>query len=103
MKTKLAILLSLVLPAAVVLALFPISSSLAAPEDVFSHKNSKGTVYYLYEKEITLKNTDKKRKIYFFSKSPTNDKGTALSEVPEGKVVGETKNGLPVLKNQPKS
>lgn len=60
----------------------------------FSHKNSKGTTYYLHGRETTLKNGTKQT-IYFFAKEP---KDGALDKVPKGYVVAESKNGLPVLK-----
>lgn len=61
----------------------------------YSYTNAKGNTYYLHMKETTLKSGNKQT-IYFFSKE-IKDEG-ALDEVPEGRVVSETKNGLPVLK-----
>ncbi len=58
-----------------------------------------GKTYYLYGMEVKLKNSDKARTTYFFSQDPAHPKGTALTEVPAGKMVSETKNGLPILKN----
>ena len=80
----------------------PISPSIqsAYAENPYSHTNSKGKTYYLYSKEVQLKNSDKTRIIYYFSKDSENKKGKALAEVPKNKVVSETKNGLPVLKNK---
>jgi hypothetical protein len=60
----------------------------------YSVKNSKGTTYYLHQRETTLKN-GRSQTIYFFAKEP---KDGALDEVPKGYQVSETKNGLPVLK-----
>ena len=77
-----------------------LSFSKAYAETPYSHENSKGKTYYLYSKEISLKNSDKVRTIYYFSKSPENKKGTPLKEVPEDRIVSETKNGLPVLKKK---
>ncbi len=61
----------------------------------FSYTNSKGATYYLHGRETTLKNGSK-RTLYFFAKE-VKDEG-ALDAVPEGYVVSESKNGLPVLK-----
>ena len=60
----------------------------------YSVKNSKGTTYYLHQRETTLKN-GRNQTIYFFAKEP---KPGALDAVPSGYKVSETKNGLPVLK-----
>jgi hypothetical protein len=60
----------------------------------YSVKNSKGTTYYLHQRETTLKN-GRNQTIYFFAKEP---KAGALDAVPSGYQVSETKNGLPVLK-----
>ena len=60
----------------------------------YNVKNSKGTTYYLHQRETTLKN-GRKQTIYFFAKEP---KDGALDAVPAGYQVSETKNGLPVLK-----
>lgn len=60
----------------------------------YKHKNSKGVSYILHSRETTLKNGNKQT-IYFFAKE---EKEGALSAVPNGYVVAETANGLPVLK-----
>jgi hypothetical protein len=60
----------------------------------YSYTNSKGNTYYLHGRETTLKNGTT-RTLYFFGKEI---KEGALDEVPEGYVVSESKNGLPVLK-----
>ena len=66
----------------------------------YSHVSQKsGKTYYLFSKDVPLKNSDRVQTIYYFAKDPNNPKGTALSEVPAGKVVSETKSGLPILKN----
>ena len=62
----------------------------------FSYENSKGKSYILHSKETTLKN-GKKQRIYYFAKEA---KEGALEAVPEGYMVSESKNGLPVLKKQ---
>lgn len=72
-------------------------------EAAYSHVNSKGNKYFLYEKEVALKNSDKVRKIFFFAKSPDNKNGKPLAKVPSDRVVSETKNGLLVLKKNKKS
>ncbi len=60
----------------------------------YSHTNSKGKTYFLHQRETTLKN-GRVQTIYFFGKEAKKD---AIDAVPEGYVVAETKNGLPVLK-----
>lgn len=61
----------------------------------YSYKNSKGVVYYLNTKEITLRG-GRKQSIYYFSK----DAGRAEAcGMPEGKVVSENpRNGFLALK-----
>lgn len=76
------------------------SSKESKKNEIYSQTNSKGVTYYLYKKEVTLKNSEKTRTIYFFAKSANNKKGTPLKEVPANKIVAETKNGLLVLKNK---
>lgn len=61
----------------------------------YSYTNSKGTTYYLHSKETTLKN-GRVQRIYFFAKDVRED--GALDAIPEGRMVAESKNGLPVLK-----
>lgn len=60
----------------------------------YSYKNSKGVTYILHSRETTLKN-GRTQTIYFFSKE---EKAGALSSVPAGYTVVESRNGLPVLK-----
>jgi hypothetical protein len=60
----------------------------------YSYTNSKGNSYILHSQETTLKNGTQQR-IYYFAKEA---KDNALDAVPEGYVVSESKNGLPVLK-----
>lgn len=64
----------------------------------FVHTNSKGTDYILHSRETALENGNRQT-IYFFAKE---EKEGALDEVPEGYIVSETKNGLPVLKRDKK-
>lgn len=61
-----------------------------------SVQNSKGSTYYLHRRDTTLKN-GRKQPIYFFAKEV---KEGAIDAVPEGYVVSESKNGLPVLKKK---
>ena len=63
-----------------------------------SQKN--GKIYYLFSKNVALKNSGKVSKIYFFSKDPNNAKGDPVIQLPEGKIVSEGKNGVPILKNK---
>lgn len=60
----------------------------------YTYTNSKGTPYYLHERETVLRN-GQKRNIYFFAKDVREG---AIDEVPEGYTPMETRNGLPVLK-----
>jgi hypothetical protein len=60
----------------------------------YAHTNSKGNTYFLHGRETKLKN-GLVRTLYFFAKT---EKEGALDAVPEGYVVSESKNGLPVLK-----
>ena len=60
----------------------------------YSFTNSKGNTYILHGRETTLKNGSKQT-IYFFAKEA---KEGALDAVPDGYMVSESKNGLPVLK-----
>lgn len=60
----------------------------------FSFTNSKDRTYYLHKRDTELKN-GRTQTIYFFAKEI---KDGALDSVPEGYVVSESKNGLPVLK-----
>lgn len=75
------------------------SNALSKPEH-YSHTNSKGRTYYLFKKEVTLKNSDKVQTIYYFAKDPNNKKGTPMTSVPDDRVVSETKRGLLVLKKK---
>lgn len=78
-----------------------IDQALGAAVGGYSHKSKKlGKTYYLFKKDVPLKNSDKVQTIYFFAKDPKNPKGTPLSQVPRGKVVSETKTGMLVLKNK---
>ncbi len=63
----------------------------------YSHTNSRGRSYYLHGRDTTLKN-GRKQTIYFFAKEI---KDGALDEVPPGRIVSESRNGLPVLKKAP--
>ena len=63
----------------------------------YSHKNEKGTTYYLHS-TTSVSKSGKERTLYFFAKT-VKDKG-ALDAVPAGYMVSETKNGLPVLKKK---
>lgn len=87
---------------AATLALFV--ALLATPslgDEPYAHTNSRGATYYLFHKQVPLKNSDRVQTIYYFSKDPKNPKGVPLAKVPEDRIVSETKNGLPVLKKRP--
>ncbi|MDZ7844200.1 MAG: hypothetical protein U5K99_05320 [Anaerolineales bacterium] len=60
----------------------------------YKHTNSKGKTYILHGRTRKLK-SGKETTLYFFAKE---EKDGALDAVPEGYVVSESKNGLPVLK-----
>lgn len=60
----------------------------------YAHTNSKGRTYYLHSRETTLKNGGTQT-IYYFGKEA---KEGAIDAVPEGYMVSESRNGLPVLK-----
>lgn len=60
----------------------------------FSFTNSKDRTYFLHKRDTELKN-GRTQTIYFFAKEI---KDGSLDAVPEGYVVSESKNGLPVLK-----
>lgn len=60
----------------------------------FAYTNSKGNTYYLHHKVATLRN-GREQTIYFFAK--TVGEG-ALNDVPQGRIVVESRNGLPVVK-----
>ncbi|MCO5182798.1 MAG: hypothetical protein M9928_01485 [Anaerolineae bacterium] len=62
----------------------------------FAYTNKSGNTYYLHSKDTVLKN-GRQQTIYFFAKEVKND-ATPLDAVPAGRIVAETKNGLPVLK-----
>jgi hypothetical protein len=62
----------------------------------FTYKNSKGVTYILHGKN-RVTSTGKTATLYFFSKE---EKEGALNAVPAGYEVGETANGLLVLKKK---
>ena len=62
----------------------------------YSHTNSKGNTYFLHSKTTMLK-SGREQTIYFFAKTI---KDGAIDAVPDGYVVSESKNGLPVLKKK---
>lgn len=62
----------------------------------YSHTNSKGSVYYLNCKAVTLRG-GKQQTIYYFSKDDRPETGC---ELPEGKAVNENpRNGFLTVKN----
>lgn len=60
----------------------------------YSFTNSKDRTYFLHKRDTELKN-GRTQTIYFFAKEV---KEGAIDAVPEGYMVSESKNGLPVLK-----
>jgi len=60
---------------------------------MFSHKNSKGTTYYLHTKDVKLRG-GRMQKIFFFSKDSAGS-----IDMPNGyKVIENKRTGLPLLK-----
>jgi len=66
----------------------------------YSYTNSKDRTYYLHSQKTQLKNGSEQT-IYFFAKD-VREEGS-LDAVPEGYMVSESKNGLPVLKRADKA
>jgi hypothetical protein len=62
----------------------------------FTYTNSRGRTYVLHQMQTTLKNGNPQT-IFFFAKA---EKEGALSSVPDGYEVSESKNGLPVLRRE---
>ena len=62
----------------------------------FQFKNSRGVVYFLHGNTRTT-STGKKTTLYYFAKAVS---ANSLDAVPQGYVVSESKNGLPVLKKK---
>lgn len=61
----------------------------------YSFTNSKGVVYYLHYKDVTLRG-GKEQRIYFFARDVRDG---SLDEVPAGyKVIETQRTGMPVLK-----
>jgi len=60
----------------------------------YSHTNSKDRTYYLHSQDTTLKNGGTQT-IYYFAKDV---RPNAIDAVPDGYVVSESRNGLPILK-----
>ena len=67
---------------------------MAKKENVYSYTNAKGKTYYLHGRDTVLKNGTES-KLYFFAGDVREG---AMTELPEGREVSETKNGMPVLK-----
>jgi len=63
---------------------------------MYQFTNSKGVVYTLNARSVTLKN-GRVQTIFYFSRAVTE---FSIPETPIGRVVKETKNGLPVLARQ---
>ena len=60
----------------------------------YSHKNAKGTTYFLHEQKVTLKSTGRVQRIYYFSK----DARDTATDKPDGYNVKEnSRTGLPFL------
>lgn len=61
-------------------------------ELAYSHKNSKGIIYYLHKKDVVLGSNKYVRTNYYFAKNVMPEYACGL--VPEGKKVEEFNNGL---------
>ena len=68
----------------------------------YKHTNSKGVTYYLHSTEVQLRGAKgKPQTIYFFAKNEKHDKGTPVTELPEGREVYENpRNGFPVVRKK---
>ncbi|MSQ40037.1 MAG: hypothetical protein EXR56_04020 [Chloroflexi bacterium] len=65
----------------------------------FSHKNSRGTEYYLHVRSRIVA-SGKQVDLYFFAKKPG---AGAVAELPDGyKVIESERTGLPILKKKSK-
>ncbi len=63
--------------------------------NLFTHKNSQGTTYYLNVQEVQLRNGGKSI-VYFFSKT---SRGTSIADLPSGyEIVESPRSHMPVLK-----
>jgi hypothetical protein len=61
----------------------------------FSHTNSKGQLYYLHSRMVTLKG-GRQQRIFFFAREV---KDGAIDALPEGYIIVENaRTGLPILK-----
>jgi hypothetical protein len=61
----------------------------------FSHTNSKGQLYYLHQRDVTLKG-GRIQRIYFFAREI---KDGAVDALPDGyQIVENARTGLPILK-----
>lgn len=64
----------------------------------YAHTNSKGQIYFLHSKNVTLRG-GRKQTIFYFAREEKEEGG--LAAVPEGMLVVENKKtGLPMLKRQ---
>ena len=64
----------------------------------YEHKNKKGVKYFLHSKEVKLRGSGKKQRIFYFAGKAGRD---AIDEVPEGYQVIESKRtSLPLLKKK---
>lgn len=79
------------------------AETISSATEPYSHVSQKsGKKYYLFKKIVPLMNSDKTSTIYWFAKSPTSDKGSPVTTVPEDRMVSETKTGMLVLKSKAK-
>lgn len=60
----------------------------------YAYTNSKGKIYFLHARETMLKNK-RAQIIYFFARE---EKEGVLDVFPQGYVIVESRNGLPILK-----
>ncbi len=61
-----------------------------------AHKNSKGTTYYLHSRDVKLRGSGKKQRIFWFARKAGKD---GIDAVPAGyKVIESKRTNLPLLK-----
>ncbi len=62
----------------------------------YTHRNTRGQVYYLHGKDVTLQN-GRRQRIYYFAREPK--RGEAIDASPPGHhIVENPRTGLPYLK-----
>ncbi len=66
-------------------------------DNTYQYINTKGQIYFLHSKAVTLRGSGKTQVIYYFAKVVKSE--GALSSIPDGwTVIENTRTGLPILK-----